>query len=186
MKSAEITLKKQIWSVFWTHLYTIGISIVFGLGAFWWFLAQPVWQKVYSVIFMIIYFVALYMKGHKIAAHDLKGYAQTKAYPAKGIFFGLLISLSTFILWIGYRLVWIGSPDGLMGVWKSMYNGLFIFYTFIYNGIMVPYKGGIFWYSHIVMYALPVAALGIGYFAGFKGINIYEKLLPFMYEKKDD
>ncbi len=184
MKSAEITLKKQILSVFWTHLYVMIISVIFGFGAFWWFLAQHTWKIVYSVIFMTIYFCALYTKAHTVAAHDLKGYAQTKSYPAKGIVMGGIISASTFVFWILYRIVWsMSGAGGLLGVWKSLYNGFFLCYTFIYNGIMSPYKGGMFWYAHIVIYALPPIAAGLGYFASYKKFNIYEKLLPFMYER---
>lgn len=185
MRSAEITLKRQIWSVFWTHLYVIIISVIFGFGAFWWFLAQDVWKTLYSVIFMAVYAGALYCKAHRVATHDLKGYAQTKCYPAKGLVLGLVIAGSTFILWCIYRLIWVTNPgESLVGVWRSLYNGFFICYTFIYNGIMVPYKGGMFWYAHIVIYALPVISAGLGYYAGYKKFNLYDRLLPFMYERK--
>lgn len=184
MKTAEISLKRQIWDVFSMHLYITIMALIFGLGAFWWFLAQSVWSRVYSVIFMIIYFCALYSRGHKTATHDLKGYAKTKKYPLKGFVLGSVIALSTFVFWLIFRLVWITAPNGsLTGVWRSLYNGFFICYTFVYNGIMAPYKGGIFWYAHIVMYTLPIVSVGLGYLAGYNKINLYEKILPFIYEK---
>jgi len=185
MKSAEITLKRQIWSIFWTHLYVIIISIIFCVGAFWWLLSDRTSIRVYSLLCMTIYAVALYMKAHAIATHDHKGYARTKMYPLKGVVLGFIIAASTFVLWCGYRVVWITNPgDSLVGIWRSAYNAVFLFYTFIYNGIMVPYKGGMFWYAHIIIYVLPVLSAGLGYFAGYKKFSLYEKMMPYMYEKK--
>lgn len=184
-KAAEISLKRQIWDVFRTHLYIIIMSVIFGFGAFWWFLAQPMWSRLYSIIFMLIYFGGLYLKGHKTATHDLKGYAKTKAYPMKGFVLGAAVAASTFVFWLVYRLVWTAGGGELNAVWKSIYNAFFLCYTFIYNGFMVPYKGGMFWYCHILIYILPTAAVGVGYLAGYNKINIYERLLPFMYEKND-
>ncbi|MCX7715747.1 MAG: hypothetical protein N2171_08490 [Clostridia bacterium] len=188
MKFAQISLKRQFFEILYTHFYVTGLSVVFGFGAFWWFLSQYRWHMLFSIIFTAIYFCALYSKAYKIAVHDAKGYAKTKTYPFKGFVLAVVVCGSIFILWGLYRISWVYMTiDGeISGYTGMLYNSLFIFWTFPFNGIMMPYKGGIFWYSHFVIYLLPIAAAGAGYYAGYKKFSIYEKLLPMMYEKTQE
>lgn len=187
----ENTVKKQVMSILKAHAAVNAAAAVVGFGGFWWFLAQSVWSRVYSGICMIIYFYVMYTAGRRAFIADNRSNSLLKPFWQKGFLLGAAASVSVLVFWTGFRLVWLGaSPDGLVGVWRSVYNIFFILYTFVYNGIMSPYRGGIFWYAHIAMYALPIIGAGMGYAAAYKGINISdtaaEKLKPFMYEKDNN
>ncbi len=183
----EITIWSQLGSALWSHLYIAFITTAFGFGAFWWFLVQNNWKQLYSVICMFIYFCVLYTKGAKIARQDKRSFSAQKPYALKGIVLSLGISAVTLLLWVMFRMTWVymtidGNISGYSGV---VYNFAFIVWTFCYNGFMSLYQGGMHWYMHIVMYALPAAALGIGYFAGYKGFSFADRMTMGMYEKQD-
>ncbi len=186
--SAQISLKSQFAAVFVRHIFISGLAVIFGIGAFWWFLTKRTYNLLYSCIFTCIYFGMMYTKCSRIAAHDLKGYAETKAYPAKGAVLAVPVAAVTLALDIARLAVWkyCSNDMGLTNIPSVICNAVFIIWNFAFNGIMNIHKSSISVAGHIIIYAVPAVSAFLGYFAGFKRFSITEKLIPFMYEKKED
>lgn len=177
---------RQIGSVILSHLFIVLVVSAFGFGAFWWFLTKALWKELFSVICTAIYFFVLFFKGQKIAAHDKKSYSDETPFAWKGLILALGPMIITFILWLLYRMTWVfmtidGSISGYSGIF---YNIVFTIWTFPFNGIICLYEGGMFWYGHLILYLVPLISIAVGYYAGYKDINLYEKFLPMLYEKK--
>lgn len=182
----EITIWTQLRSVIWSHLYISLVLTAFGFGAFWWFLAQSVWKQIFSVICMVVYFCVLYTKGARCARQDKRSFSKQKPYALKGVVLSLGISAVTLVLWLFFAMTWSfmtidGNISGYSGV---IYNFAFYIWTFCYNGFLGLHQGGIYWYMHIVMYAFPALAVGVGYFAGYKDFSFADRAIAGIYEKK--
>ncbi len=182
----EVTIWKQLRSVIWSHLYMSMITMVFGFGAFWWFIVQDTWKQIFSALSLIAYFCALYTKGTKIARQDRRESSTTKPFALKGVVLAAGLGAATFFLWLLYIMAWNfmtidGSIAGYSGV---VYNFGFMLWTFCYHGFLGLFKGGVHWYMHIVIYVFPAIALGIGYFAGMKEFSFTESVNKRMYEKE--
>lgn len=179
-------LSRQILSCAGSHLFIALVTSAFGFGAFWWFLTQSNWKEIFSIICTVIYIIVLFLKGQKIALHDKKSYSDETPFWFKGILLAIGPILITFIIWLLYRMTWVymAIDNNISGYTGIIYNISFILWTFPFNGLICPFQGGIFWYGHIIIYVVPLISLFFGYAAGYKGINIYEKILPLMYEKK--
>lgn len=130
----------------------------------------------------------MYTKCHKIAAHDLKGYAETKAYPAKGAVLAVPVIAVTLILDLLRLLVWryYSDESGLTSIPAVICNTAFILWNFAFNGIMAIEKSHISVLGHIFIYIIPVLSAFCGYFAGHKKFCITEKMMPFMYENTEE
>lgn len=187
-RSAQIDLKSQFLSVFCRHIFISALAAVFGIGAFWWFLTQRASNVLYSCIFTCIYFGMMYSKCHKTASHDLKGYAGTKAYAAKGAVLAVPVVCVSLILDLAHLWVWkyFSDTTGLTSVPAVICNTLFILWNFAFNGIMAIERSHVSAAGRILIYAVPVISAFCGYFAGYKRFFISEKLMPFMYEKSDE
>lgn len=184
--SMQITVKYQCVNMLLMHLAAAGVTFVFGMVAFWYFLSQPVWKEILSVIFMAVYFVMLYIRAKKFAVSDNKPYTPLKPNTAKGFLFGVLISLATLVLLLIFKLMWaaFSIDDGIVGIIPTAVNVIFYFWSFPYNGIMGLSGGLMTWYSAVIMLLLPIAACTLGYIAGNKNIEVVEKLEEYMYEKE--
>ncbi len=185
-ESAQINLRSQFLAVFIRHIFISGLAVVFGIGAFWWFLTQKTYNILYSCIFTCIYFGMMYSKCSRIAAHDLKGYAETKSYPLKGIVLVLPVILLTLALDILRLIMWKYMSDGtrLTGIPAVLSNAAFIMWTFPFNGIMAVHESAVSLAGRIALYGIPLISAFSGYFAGYKRFSLIEKLIPFMYEDK--
>ncbi|MCH5184815.1 MAG: hypothetical protein J1F64_01690 [Oscillospiraceae bacterium] len=186
--SAQISLKSQFVTVFLRHMFVSALAVVFGLGAFWWLLTQRMTNVLYSCVFICIYFGMMYAKCSRIAGHDLKGYAQTKAYPAKGIVLILPVLAVTLLLDIVRLAVWkaAATERGLESIGALACNTAFILWNFTFNGVMAIERDSVSFAGHTAIYAVPLVSAFLGYFAGYKKFVITEKLLPFIYEKEDE
>lgn len=186
--SAEISLGSQFRTVFLRHIFIGGLAAVFGIGAFWWFLTQRIYNVIYSCIFTCIYIGMMYTKCYKVASHDLKGYAQTKAYPAKGIVLILPVLAVTLILDVVRVILWKYAADSVMSqrLMRIAVNTVFIVWDFAFNGIMAVDKEYVSLAGRIAIYGVPLLSAWAGYYAGYKRFDIVEKILPFIYEKDSD
>jgi hypothetical protein len=184
--SMKMTVKYQFLNMLLMHLGAAGVTFVFGMVAFWYFLSQPVWKEVLSVIFMAVYCSMLYLRAKKFAAIDNKPYTPLKPHMAKGFLFGLEISVVTFILLVLFKLMWtfFCVDGGVVGVIPTAINVIFYFWSFPYNGIMGLSEGLMTWYSEVLMLVLPIVFCTLGYVAGSKNIEIIEKFENYMYEDK--
>lgn len=182
----DITWKGQIFGMLGVHAYITLIAVVFGLVAFWWFLAQRTWNLVYSMIFTVVYFMVLYSKAWRTATYDKHPHVKTKSYPWKGLLLALGVVLSILFAWILMRMTWILPHDETkINIVGMVLNAVFVLWTYPFNGIQCVYQGGIHWYAHIIMYGVPILACTIGYFAGYHEVRITDKITPLFYEKKE-
>lgn len=163
-----------------------GITLVFGLVAFWYFLNISIVKEIISIAFMAVNFAVLYISAKKMAQRDYKPYTPLKPSKLKGALFGALISAVTLVLMLLFMYVWANYSDdaGIHGIVPTVINVLFYCWSFPYNGIMGLYNGQFMVYAGIIMLILPIAATLIGYIAGSKNIELAEKLDKFIYEKK--
>lgn len=163
-----------------------GITIVFGLVAFWYFLNIHIVKELVSIAFMGVNFAVLYIASKKMAQRDCKPYTPIKPSRLKGALFGALISAVTLLLMLLFIYVWANYSDdaGIHGIIPTVINVLFYCWSFPYNGIMGLSNGQFMVYSGIIMLVLPVCATLIGYIAGSKNIELAEKLDKFIYEKE--
>ncbi len=184
--SMKMTVKYQFAMIILTHIAAAGVAFVFGMIAFWYFLTQPVWKEVLSVVFMAVYFGMLYLRAKKFAVLDSKPYTPLKPSRIKGLLFGVAAAAVTFILMALFRFVWTryAVDGGVVGVIPTAVNAIFYFWSFPFNGIMNLSEGNMTLYSAVIMLILPIAACFLGYTAGCKNIEILEKLGEYMYEKE--
>lgn len=184
--SMKITVGYQFMYILLMQLAAIGVTLVFGLVAFWYFLNMNIVKEIVSIAFMAVNFIMLYIASKKLAQRDCKPYTPLKPSKLKGAMFGVMISAITLVLMLFFVYVWANYSDetGLNGVVPIVINVLFYCWSFPYTGIMGLYNGHFMIYSGIIMLVLPIAATLTGYIAGCKNIEITEKLDEFIYEKE--
>ncbi len=184
--SMKMTVGYQFCYMLLMQTVASGVTVVFGLIAFWYFLSVNVAKEALSVIFMIINFAALYMTSKKFAKLDNKSYTPLKPNKIKGVLFGVFIALVTMILTVMFKIIWIkfSNETGLTGVIPIIINAVFYYWTFPFNGILGLNDGRFMWYAVPIMAALPIAATVCGYTAGCRNFDISEKINKFVYEKE--
>lgn len=164
-----------------THLCVSLISAFVGitLPSF----CEGVLKYVFSVIFMLIYALALYVKSEETAQHDGKSYTEQKRYKWKGIILPAGIYAVWLVLFVLYKFSWkydiVSYNSGFIN------NLLFVVWNFIYSGFMDMNNGSFNSYAVVLIVLLPAAACFFGYFAGSVGFSLTEQIAKFVYEKKD-
>ena len=178
---------RQIMSVLVSHIYVVVIGSVFGLGAMWWIIDKPVWGKVFSFFVTLFYFSVIYSKAWDTAAHDKKPYVDMQPYMLKGAVLSIGILSFSLLLWLLYKMAWTFLViDASLATYTGViYNVMQIFNTFMYTAFIGLEKGTMNWYAHIIIYLVPLAACTLGYIAGMKDFTIMDKLMPFVYEKRN-
>ncbi len=184
--SMKITVRYQFGMMLLQHLAAVGVTFVFGMVAFWYFMSRPVWKEIFSVLFMAVYFIMLYTKAKTFADRDCKPYTPLKPSLLKGFLFGAAIAAAMLVCFAVFELDWhlFSRGDSVIGVIPTAINAAFYFISFPYNGLMNLQCGAMTWYSVILMVIVPIAASGMGYYAGMKNIQVLEKFENFMYEKE--
>jgi hypothetical protein len=184
-ESTKMKIYQQAGGMLVSHMIAAVVAFIFGMTAFWWFLAQPVWKELFSVIFAGVYTGFIYVKAKKYAVYDKKPYTENQANLLKGLLFGAVLAGVTLLLWFFYWIGWtyFSSGDGLSGIVSMFFNFLFMVWTFPLNGIMGADHGVLRLVGVVLMYVLPVVGSVAGYLAGYFKFNLMEKLQGMMYEK---
>lgn len=187
----KLNLKKyvpwnQVWSLLKAHLVLSILSGLLGLMVLISIIANPVGNAIFTGIMMVIYFFSIYGAASNCALRDLKPYTEEEPYPWKGLLLPVGIILATLALWGLYQAAWhFMTIDGnLATITGIACNVIFVVWTFMYNALMGLQNGGMNWYAYVVVLVVPVAASGLGYYAGYRGFDLYDKLMRFVYEKK--
>lgn len=185
--SMKMTVRYQFLNMLLMHIAAAGVTVVFGFVAFWYFMSEPIWKEILSVVFMIVYFMIIYIRAKKFALLDNKPYTPLKLSMIKGVLFGVFIAAVTMLLLAVFKGMWAiyGGSGTLGGVIPTIVSMVFYYWTFPYNGIMGLSQGMMTWYSVVIMALLPIAASWCGYFAGSRKIELVEKFEEYMYEKED-
>ena len=158
------------------------------LLAFSWMFEKSVLSKIAGSVFTFVYFMMIYSASGSAAKHDNKSYTKLSPDKRKGVFFGVILALITLILFLAYKFVWakFGSDNSLNNLGAIAVNALFLFWTFPYFGLMDPVNGTITWYSAVLMFFVPIASATLGYIAVCNKFDITEKLMSFVYVKKEE
>ena len=186
--SMKITVPYQFWHFLLVHLCAAGVAFVFQSVAFWYFLDKPIWKEVLSIVFILVYFGMMYTCAKKYAVQDCKSYTPLKPSMIKAFLLGCFVSVWTLAVYLIFKASWAvfavdGAVTNLVGL---VINFVFMYWTFPFYGIMNISAETITWYSEILIFAVPVLAAVLGYFAGCKNINIVESIDKFAYEKESD
>lgn len=184
--SMKMTVGYQFAYILLMQLAASGVTLVFGLVAFWYFLNMRIVKEIVSIAFMGVNFAMLYIASKNMAKRDGKSYTPLKQNKIKGALFGAAVSAVTLVLMLIFLYVWSHYSDetGIKGVVPMVVNIVFYCWSFPYNGIMGLFHGQFTVYSGIIMLILPIAATAAGYIAGCKNIELAEKLDRFIYEKE--
>lgn len=184
--SMKMTVRYQFGYVILMQAAASGVTFVFGLVAFWYFMNISVAKEILSGAFTIVNFIMLYTTAKKFALLDNKPYTPLKPSKVKGVLFGCAVSVISLVFMALFRFMWIkfGTDIGITGVIPTAVNALFYYWTFPYNGFMNLQNGVFTVYSAVIMVIIPIAATTAGYLAGCNKIEITEKIDEFMYEKE--
>lgn len=183
----NLTVGYQYRHMVISHIISVFVSLVLQLIVFSWMLEKPILKEIDGILFTIIYFFTVYGAAGGVAKHDNKSYTKLQPDMRKGFFMGLMLSVITIILFIAYKFVWFKfGVDGSLQNWAAMLvNGVFVIWTFPYFGLMNISQGSISIYSIIIMIAVPIAASTLGYIAVCKKFDLWDKIISFVYVKKD-
>ncbi|MBQ7794585.1 MAG: hypothetical protein IJ366_08740 [Clostridia bacterium] len=177
---------KQITDVLMTHIYTVVIGTVMGFMFMTWLIDKPIGYTIFSAVFTLIYFSAIYSKAWECAERDKKPFTPTSVYLFKGAVLSVGILVFNVVLWAAYLFAWRSlTIDGAMVTATGIiYNVLYVINTFMYSGFVKITQGVVPWQAHLIIMLVPLVASTIGYIAGVKNFTLSDKLMPFIYEKK--
>lgn len=184
---SKITVGYQYRHMLLNHLAAVFIAAVLQLLAFSFMFEKTLMKIIAGIVFSLVYFSMMYSASGNAAAHDNKSYTPLKPDYRKGVLFGVMIACITLILFICYKLVWANfSSDGVLQSWHAIaLNAVFLFWNFPFFGFLGDAGGEVPWYGLTIMLITPIAATTLGYIASCKKFYISDKLLSFVYVKKD-
>ena len=174
----------QLGNMLLMHFFAALVAFTFGTVAFWWFLGEHIWKELFSIIFIIVYAVILYLRAKKFGNLDAKPYTPMKPRILKGVLFGVCISLTVLLAFVIMRLVWAYAESNYLLMTTG--NFIFTFWTFPYYGILGLNEGRVMSYAFVIMIVLPVLMCSVGYIMGCKNKNLSYKLRDMMYEEEDN
>lgn len=162
------------------------LSSMLGIFLFISIVSNEVGNMIFTVIFTLIYFMSIYGAASNCAARDKKTFTEQKPYPWKGLILPVGILLATALLWGLYKIAWTFiTIDGVLATFSGVAcSMIFTIWTFMFNAFMGIQSGAINGYAVIILIVVPVAASGLGYYMGYRGFDIYDKLMRLVYEKK--
>lgn len=176
----------QVMALVKSHLIVGVLSGMLGIFLLLSIVANSVGNVIFTVVFTLIYFMSIYGTASSCALRDKKPYTEQTPYPWKGFILPVGILIATALLFGLYKVAWTfmtidGALATLSGVACSV---IFTLWTFMFNAFMGLQNGAVNGYAFIILAVVPIAASGVGYYAGYRGFDIYDKLMRFVYEKK--
>lgn len=176
----------QVMALVKSHLVVGFLSSVLGIFLLLSIVTNPVGNVIFTVIFTLIYFMSIYGAAAGCAQRDKKPYTEQEPFPWKGLILPVGIFIATALLWGLYKVAWTFiTIDGAIATAGGMAcSVIFTVWTFMFNAFMGLQNGGMNGYAVVILAVVPIAASGIGYYAGYRGFDIYDKLMRLVYEKK--
>lgn len=142
-----------------------------------------------SAVFVFVYMLILYAASAEIAGHDKKSYTAETAYPWKGIILPVGIFAVWVFLYVMYYMSWKYGIVNMQFASGMINHFLFVMWNQIYSGFMNSSEmvsGNFEIWVTVPVVIVPLIACGGGYFAGYKGFDISEKVADIMYDKKNE
>ena len=184
MKKMKYTVLGQMVSVLGAHAATAFIFF------FIWLVTAGMWQgvagKIFSAIGCLCYLVAIYNSGVTSAQNDKRTISPLTPYPAKGLVLPIILLVVNVVMILLYKYAWSAGGNGeyLVQGWAVIVNVLCVFWTSAYENILGMEKGVLELQGYLIICVLPFVASGAGYFAGYKGYDVFDKISALAYEKK--
>lgn len=186
MKKTKYTIWGQMLGVVGAHAVTAFVFM------FLWLITAGMWEgiagKIFSTLGLACYCAVLYNSGVGCAQADKRTVSPLKAYPAKGVTLPVILLGVNIAIILAYKYAWGLGSDGeyLREGWAVFINVLSVFWTAPYRDIIGMEKGVLEIQGYFVLCVLPFIATSAGYFAGYKGFDILDKIVRIAYEKKKD
>lgn len=186
--SIEITRAYQIRYMILHHLIAVAICGVFEAVAAWYFLDKQIARYVVAGIFAVIYGLLIYSSARKLSLLDNKPYTPLRPHIKWGVIWGLAIAATVAVFTLIYKLNWImfSQDGGMTNIFSVILNILYYVWTAPYFGFMPDFGGNIPAYTVVIMFAVPVIASTLGYWAGIRKFDLLEKLDSLTFEKEED
>lgn len=165
-------------------------STAFVLSLFWMFGASLWSTKIgtyaFAVVGILVYFFAIYNAGFDTASYDKKNYSPVTPKPWRGIYLPVVLTAVNIIAILIYKCAWHFGSDGeyLAQLWAVVLNVLSVVWFSPCKAVVGMDCGHFSLSGYLIVFLLPYAASLLGYFAGYKGFDIYAKLNASVYEKK--
>ncbi len=179
----KYTLTAQILRMVRKHATT---ALMFSLI---WLALISIWATaagsyIFAAIGFIGYFLSIYNEAFNSATDDKKPYSPLTPKPYKGIYLPVLLTAVNIILIIIYKCSWaFGSSDGaITNAWGLAGNVISVLWFSMYKALLGMDKGHFELQGYLIIVFLPYIASLTGYFAGYKGYDIYDKLNGIVYE----
>ena len=183
-ETTKMTVPYQFGYILMGHIVSSGVVMILTLIAFLWALEKPVLKEILGSIFVLSYALAIYGRAAEMAKRDNKPYSRLKPDMKKGVLFGVMISVTTFIVVLAVKFVWAtySTGNGLNNIGSILVNVFYCFWTAPYYGIMGLSKGMVTWYSYVLFAVVPILSTTLGYLAGCKGFEILTIVSRLQYE----
>lgn len=184
MKKMKYTIWGQMLGVVGTHAVTAFIFM------FIWLITAGLWEgiagKIFSGFGLVCYFIAIYNSGVSCAQADKRTISPLKAYPAKGFTLPIILLGVNIAIILAYKYAWGFGSDGeyLREGRAILLNVLTVLWTAPYGNILGMEKGVLEIQGYFILCILPFVATGAGYFAGYRGFDLFAKISSLAYEKK--
>lgn len=177
---------KQLFAPVKTHLKISFLGSVFGMFILLPVLVYPVASVIFTVILMLIYFAGIYGVAADCAKQDKKPYTPQEPFWWKGLLLPVGILVCSAVLFALYKIAWtFMSANGALTTGTGVVGSLlFNMWTIMYGAFMGLEKGAVTWYGLGMLAVVPFIASGLGYYAGLRGFEIYDKITGLIYEKK--
>lgn len=147
--------------------------------------ATTVGSYIFAALGTLGYFFAIYNEGCDSAIDDKKPYSPLTPKPLKGLYLPVLLTVINILIIIIYKCSWhFGATDGsLTNAWGLTGNVISILWFCMYKTLLGMDKGHFELQGYLIIVFLPYIASFLGYYAGYKGYDIYGKINSLAYEK---
>ena len=185
MKKLKYTIPGQMLSIAGAHIIT---SFIF---FFIWLVTAGVWEgiagKIFSLVGLICYLISIYNASVNCAQADKRTVSPLTPHPWKGFVLPIFLLVFNALIVFMYKYAWSVAGDGefLRQGWAVFLNMLAVFWTAAYENLLGMTRGALSAGGYFIIFVLPIAATAGGYFAGFKGFDLFAKISGIAYEKNE-
>lgn len=185
MKKLKYTIPGQMLSVAFAHIITAFVFF------FIWLISAGMWEgafgKIFSFVGLVCYLVSIYNSGVNCAQADKRTVSPLSPHPAKGFVLPFFLLIFNALIIFMYKYAWSVAGDGefLRQGWAVFLNMLSVFWTAPFENLLGMNCGALSVGGYLIIFVLPIVATAGGYFAGYKGFDLFAKISSLAYEKKD-
>ena len=143
-------------------------------------------NKVFGTIGFLGYFLAIYAAAGSYHLNDKMDASPLTPKPAKGFLLPLFVIVANLIIVLLYKMAWTFGSDGqsMTAAWSLIINIVSLLWVSPYQPLLGMAYGAIEPIGYLIIFATPIIASALGYFASYKGFDLSAKVNGLIYEKK--